>query len=47
MVMSFLLMPDLKAQIEQDTTDRDESAEPKAKRLQAKADAEGDLADTL
>jgi len=41
-----MLMQDLKAQIDQDTTDRDESSETKAKRLQAKADAEGDLADT-
>jgi len=41
-----MLMQDLKAQIEQDETDRDESAATKAKRLQAKADAEGDLKDT-
>merc|ERR1712232_1464101 len=41
-----MLMQDLKAQIEQDETDRDESAAAKAKRLQAKADAEGDLKDT-
>merc|ERR1719265_1035540 len=39
-------MQDLKAQIDQDETDRDESAATKAKRLQAKADAEGDLKDT-
>merc|ERR1719265_2052000 len=39
-------MQDLKAQIDQDETDRDESAAEKAKRLQAKADAEGDLKDT-
>merc|ERR1719471_2515960 len=41
-----MLMQDLKSQIEQDETDRDESAATKAKRLQAKADAEGDLKDT-
>merc|ERR1719439_178332 len=41
-----MLMQDLNAQIKQDETDRDESAEEKAKRLQAKADAEGDLKDT-
>jgi hypothetical protein len=41
-----MLMQDLKAQIDQDETDRDESAATKAKRLQAKADAEGDLKDT-
>jgi prefoldin subunit 5 len=41
-----MLMQDLKAQIDQDETDRSESAENKAKRLQAKADAEGDLKDT-
>merc|ERR1711968_355342 len=39
-------MQDLKAQIDQATTDRDEKAEAKAKKLQAKADAEGDLKDT-
>merc|ERR1719471_1460263 len=41
-----MLMQDLKSQIEQDETDRDESAESKSKKLQAKADAEGDLKDT-
>merc|ERR1739845_88316 len=41
-----MLMQDLKAQIEQATQDRTEKAETKAKKLQAKADAEGDLADT-
>jgi len=42
-----MLMQDLKAQIEQATQDRDEKAETKAKKLQAKADAEGDLQDTI
>jgi len=41
-----MLMQDLKAQIAQATQDRTEKAETKAKKLQAKADAEGDLADT-
>lgn len=41
-----MLMQDLKAQIAQATQDRDEKAETKAKTLQAKADAEGDLKDT-
>jgi len=41
-----MLMQDLKAQIEQATQDRTEKAETKAKKLQAKADAEGDLTDT-
>merc|ERR1719281_2248374 len=41
-----MLMQDLKAQIAQATQDRDEKAENKAKTLQAKADAEGDLKDT-
>jgi len=41
-----MLMQDLKAQIAQATQDRDEKAESKAKTLQAKADAEGDLTDT-
>merc|ERR1719439_314028 len=41
-----MLMQDLKAQIAQGTQDRDEKAETKAKKLQAKADAEGDLKDT-
>jgi cell division septum initiation protein DivIVA len=42
-----MLMQDLKAQIEQAETDRSEKAEIKAKKLQAKADAEGDLEDTI
>merc|ERR1711924_527692 len=41
-----MLMQDLKAQIAQGTADRDSKAESKAKKLQAKADAEGDLKDT-
>merc|ERR1719321_1185989 len=41
-----MLMQDLKAQIAQATQDRDEKAESKAKNLQAKADAMGDLKDT-
>merc|ERR1719240_2560002 len=41
-----MLVQDLKAQIDQATQDRDEKAETKAKKLQAKADAEGDLQDT-
>jgi len=41
-----MLMQDLNSQIKQDETDRGESAESKSKRLQAKADAEGDLKDT-
>jgi DNA repair exonuclease SbcCD ATPase subunit len=41
-----MLMQDLKAQIAQATQDRDEKAETKASKLQAKADAEGDLKDT-
>merc|ERR1719271_610119 len=41
-----MLMQDLKAQTAQATQDRDEKAETKAKKLQAKADAEGDLKDT-
>jgi hypothetical protein len=41
-----MLMQDLKAQIAQATQDRDEKAETKAKKLQAKADALGDLKDT-
>merc|ERR1711861_55671 len=36
----------LTAQVEQATAARDEKAELKAKKLQAKADAEGDLQDT-
>merc|ERR1712106_4371 len=39
-------MQDLKAQISQASRDRDEKAETKAKKLQAKADAQGDLNDT-
>jgi hypothetical protein len=41
-----MLMQDLNAQIAQATQDRDEKAETKANKLQAKADAEGDLKDT-
>merc|ERR1719382_2219154 len=41
-----MLIQDLSAQIAQATQDRDEKAETKAKKLQAKADAEGDLAET-
>jgi len=41
-----MLMQDLTAQIEQAKTDRNEKAETKAKKLQSKADAEGDLEDT-
>jgi len=41
-----MLMQDLNAQIAQATQDRDEKAESKAKALQAKADATGDLKDT-
>merc|ERR1719248_538244 len=41
-----MLVQDLKAQIDQATQDRDEKAATKAKKLQAKADAEGDLTDT-
>merc|ERR1719210_989888 len=41
-----MLMQDLTAQIEQATADREEKAETKAKKLQAKADAESDLKDT-
>jgi len=41
-----MLMQDLNAQIAQATQDRDEKAETKAKTLQAKADAQGDLKDT-
>jgi len=42
-----MLVQDLHAQIDQATQDRDEKAETKAKKLQAKADAEGDLQDTI
>jgi len=41
-----MLISDLKHQIDEATTDRDEKAALKAKQLQAKADAEGDLTDT-
>merc|ERR1719219_3089021 len=41
-----MLIQDLTAQIEQATQDRTEKAETKAKKLQAKADAEGELTDT-
>merc|ERR1719174_3358630 len=41
-----MLMQDLNAQISQATQDRDAKAESKAKNLQAKADAQGDLRDT-
>jgi len=41
-----MLMQDLSAQIEQATTDRGQKAETKAKTLQAKADATGELQDT-
>jgi septal ring factor EnvC (AmiA/AmiB activator) len=41
-----MLMQDLKAQIDQATTDRGEKAVAKAKTLQAKADNEGDLQDS-
>jgi len=42
-----MLMQDLTAQIEQATADREDKAETKAKKLQAKADAESDLKDTI
>merc|ERR1719436_1587130 len=41
-----MLMQDLTAQIAQATQDREEKAETKAKKLEAKATAEGNLADT-
>jgi cell division septum initiation protein DivIVA len=41
-----MLMQDLNAQIAQATADRTQKAENKAKKLQAKADAQGDLKDT-
>jgi len=41
-----MLIQDLVAQLEQATTDRGEKAETKAKKLQAKADANSDLRDT-
>merc|ERR1719277_1572512 len=42
-----MLVQDLTAQIDQAEQDRSEKAEIKAKKLQAKADAEGDLTDTI
>jgi len=41
-----MLIQDLSAQTDQAKQDREEKAETKAKKLQAKADAEGDLTDT-
>merc|ERR1719181_2527567 len=41
-----MLVQDLNAQITEDTKNRDEKAESKAAKLQAKATAEGDLAET-
>merc|ERR1719492_520519 len=41
-----MLMQDLKSQIDQANQDRTEKAETKAKKLQAKADAKGDLTET-
>merc|ERR1719237_1186160 len=41
-----MLIQDLTAQTDQAKQDREEKAETKAKKLQAKADAEGDLSDT-
>merc|ERR1711879_887766 len=41
-----LMVHDLTTQINQATTDREAKADSKAKNLQAKADAEGDLTDT-
>jgi len=41
-----MLMQDMKAQIEEATQDRTQKSAVKAKKLQAKADAEGDLQDT-
>merc|ERR1719444_428688 len=41
-----MLMQDLTAQIGQANQDREEKSESKAKNLQAKADAQGDLKDT-
>merc|ERR1740115_18785 len=40
-------MQDLNAQVDQSTTDRGEKAEFKARTLQSKADAQGDLQDTI
>jgi len=42
-----MIMQDLKGQIEQATQDRTEKTVTKAKKLQAKADAQGDMADTI
>jgi hypothetical protein len=42
-----MLMQDLNAQVDQSTTDRGEKAEFKARTLQSKADAKGDLQDTI
>jgi len=42
-----MLMQDLNAQVDQSTTDRGEKAEFKAQTLQSKADAQGDLKDTI
>jgi hypothetical protein len=42
-----MLMQDLNAQVDQSTTDRGEKAEFKARTLQSKADAQGDLKDTI
>merc|ERR1719504_241745 len=41
-----MLLQDLKAQISQASSDRDEKAEFKAETMQAKADAESDVEDT-
>jgi chromosome segregation ATPase len=41
-----MLMQDLNAEVDQAKTDRGESSEEKAKKLQNKADAEGDVKDT-
>merc|ERR1719316_831453 len=41
-----MLMQDLKTQIKHGETDRDAKKDSKSKKLQAKADAEGDLTDT-
>jgi len=41
-----MLLQDLKSQIAQSSSDRDEKAEFKAETMQAKADAEGDVEDT-
>ena len=41
-----MLMQNLTAQLAQASQDREEKAETKAKKLQARADAQGDLRDT-